>query len=439
MGSSKEGKTEPGRANAAERTMQAPVPSVLLDAHRPRTELRERLIPGRVISEAGGMAVIREVRDGNLLRVAAMKVARPEMERDERLLRGLIEEAQITSQLDHPNIVPVHELGVDADGRTFFTMKLVRGRTLAEILAGAELRRRSDRGLFLQLQVFLKVCDAVAFAHSRGVLHLDLKPANVMVGEFGEVYVMDWGLARVRGGGARAGGSTGGTLAYMSPEQARCAAEAIDERTDVFMLGGVLYEILTGQRPHGEGSRMELVARAIASRVDPPERMVDFELPARLCRIAMKALAADPAARYPSAAELARDVAAFFHTPWRFPRVTFAPGATIVGEGEVGDCAYVLLRGRCMAYQTVEGRRVVLREMEGGDVFGEVALLTEGKRTASVEAVEEVEAFVLSRAFFEEELGTSHWLSLFVRTLAARFRENSARLAELEAERSRPR
>ncbi|MBI5490680.1 MAG: cyclic nucleotide-binding domain-containing protein [Deltaproteobacteria bacterium] len=416
---------------ATARTISAPAP-VVLNARPPRMELAERLIVGRVVSEAGGMAVIREVRDNNLLRVAAMKIPRQDMERDEALVRGLIEEAQVTAQLDHPNIVPVHELGLDAQGSVFFTMKLVRGRTLAEILAGADLRRRTDRGLFLQLQVLLKVCDAVAFAHSRGVLHLDLKPANIMVGEFGEVYVMDWGVSRLRAAPRDPRGVTGGTLSYMAPEQAIGDARRLDERTDVFMLGGVLYEILTGRRPHGGGTPTELLARAVMGDVERPEGQVDFELPARLCRIAMKALARDPAARYPSVVELARDVESFFHTPWRFPSVEFRRGAQIIREGEEADCAYILSKGRCVAYNTVDGRRVDLREMSAGDVFGEVALLVGGKRTASVEALEDVEAWVLSRDFFEEELGASHWLSLFVRTIAARFRENSDRLAELE-------
>ncbi|MBI5500382.1 MAG: cyclic nucleotide-binding domain-containing protein [Deltaproteobacteria bacterium] len=423
---------------ATARTISAPAP-VVLNPRTPKMALAERLIVGGVVSEAGGMAVIRQVRDNNLQRVAAIKLPRPEVARDQALVRGLIEEAQVTAQLDHPNIVPVHELGVDAQGDVFFTMKLVRGRTLGEILAGADLRRRTDRGLFLQLQVFLKVCDAVAFAHSRGVLHLDLKPGNIMVGEFGEVFVMDWGLARLRSAPRNGRGVTGGTLSYMAPELAIGDASRLDERTDVFMLGGVLYETLTGKRPHGGGTPTELLARAVSADVAPPDREVDFELPARLCRIAMKALARDPAKRYQTVADLARDVESFFHTPWRFPRAEFRHGALIIREGEDADCAYVVLKGRCVAYNTVDGRRVVLREMVEGDVFGEVALLTQGKRTASVEALEDVEVLVIERSFFEEELGTNHWLSMFVRTLAARFTENSARMAELEAASSRPR
>jgi tetratricopeptide (TPR) repeat protein len=180
--------------------------------------------------------------------------------------------------LQHPNIVPVHNLGRLPDGRLYYTMKLVRGRTLADLLAA----ERNPSRLAGLLAVFEKVCEAVAFAHSRGVIHRDLKPANIMVGAFGEVQVMDWGLAKVLGRAESAGpphgegggegdtvrrillaGSTVdnrgtgvvGTPAYMAPEQARGEAEAVDERADVFGLGAILCEALTGQPPYaGEGN-----------------------------------------------------------------------------------------------------------------------------------------------------------------------------------------
>ncbi|MDP6503107.1 MAG: serine/threonine-protein kinase, partial [Planctomycetota bacterium] len=215
----------------------------------------------------GGIGTIHQVTDGNIGRDVAMKVLRGENGPAGQKVIRFIEEAQVTGQLDHPNIVPVHEIGINAEGQPFFTMKLVQGRSLQEILDGIRLGTVdliSKYSLTELLNVFLKVCDAVAFAHARGVIHRDLKPANIMVGAFGEVLVMDWGLAKVLGqsdkeeetgrqgdGEANAVhslrsdqalGETGegkiqGTLAYMPPEQAEGRREAMGPHSDVYSLG----------------------------------------------------------------------------------------------------------------------------------------------------------------------------------------------------------
>ncbi|MFO0958370.1 MAG: protein kinase [Isosphaeraceae bacterium] len=217
----------------------------------------------------GGMGAIYQGRDLHLGRDLAIKVIREEHRDHPEMVRRFVEEAQIGGQLQHPGIVPVHELGFLSDGRMFIAMKLVRGRTLAALLAG----RRGpgdERARFLA--IFEQVCQTVAYAHAKGVIHRDLKPSNVMVGSFGEVQVMDWGLAKVLDlGGAidderasTAGGSAIrtwlhgsdvmesrpgsvlGTPSYMAPEQAQGAMETLDERADVFALGSILCEILTG-------------------------------------------------------------------------------------------------------------------------------------------------------------------------------------------------
>jgi serine/threonine-protein kinase len=230
----------------------------------------------------GGMGVILKGRDPALGRDLAIKVLKAEYAGRAMAEERFVEEAQVGGQLQHPGIVPVYELSRFADGRPFFTMKLVKGRTFAALLAGRKTPA-DDRGRFLQH--FLKVCDTIAYAHSRGVVHRDLKPANVMVGSFGEVQVMDWGLAKVlpRGGVAderlagpasnfpddseneptvietvRVGsggsdtqaGSVLGTPAYMPPEQAGGEIDKLDERADVFGLGAMLCVILTGQPPY---------------------------------------------------------------------------------------------------------------------------------------------------------------------------------------------
>ena len=237
----------------------------------------------------GGMGAIFKGRDPELGRDLAVKVLLEQHRDDPRLVRRFIEEARIGGQLQHPGIVPVHELGTFADHRPYFTMKLVMGRTLAALLA-ARANPEEDRARFLG--IFEQVCQTMSYAHARGVIHRDLKPGNIMVGSFGEVQVMDWGLAKVLRAGAAADGldaerpyQTGvesgrddsgsrcmsrvgsilGTPAYMAPEQARGETVWLDERADVFGLGAILCEILTGQPPYVEwiaGGICELAAGA---------------------------------------------------------------------------------------------------------------------------------------------------------------------------------
>jgi serine/threonine-protein kinase len=237
----------------------------------------------------GGMGRVLRGRDPGLRRELAVKVLRDAYRGNLEVERRFVEEAQIGGQLQHPGVVPVYELGHFADRRPFFTMKLVKGRTLADLL-----RERPDPGHDLPrfLGVFEQACQTVAYAHSKGVVHRDLKPRNVMVGAFGEVQVMDWGLAKVlsppRGEGpertAGAGtlirtarsdstaeeeGRTGvvGTPAYMAPEQARGEAGAVDERADVFGLGAILCEILTGRPPHTGPDSEQVMRRAAAGEL----------------------------------------------------------------------------------------------------------------------------------------------------------------------------
>jgi serine/threonine-protein kinase len=221
---------------------------------------------GRI--NAGGMGVVWRVRDVQFLRSLAVKVMAAWASASPELVARFIDEAQICAQLTHPFIVPIHGMGRLADGRPYYTMKLVEGQTLAALLGevSAPVGRRMEL-----VQIFGQVCQEVAFAHSRGVIHRDLKLENVMVGAHGEVQLMDWGLAKVldQPGAVSAGGSAStvvelecadssrtragsvlGTPAYMAPEQARGLIEEVDRHSDVFGLGGILCTILTGEPPY---------------------------------------------------------------------------------------------------------------------------------------------------------------------------------------------
>jgi tetratricopeptide (TPR) repeat protein len=310
-----------------ETTAPGPDPDVRPDgppsgepAHAGRYELRGEI--GR-----GGMGAVLAGRDPELDRPLAVKVLLPECAGDAGLERRFLAEAQICGRLQHPGVVPVYDVGRLADGRPFFTMKLVKGRTLAELLAA---RPTPSDDLARFVGVFEQVCQAVAYAHSRGVLHRDLKPSNVMVGEFGEVQVMDWGLAKVLMGGPppesgpaspprstiytvrtsgddlSRDGTVLGTPAYMAPEQARGDVDMLDARADVFGLGAVLCEILTGRPPFAGPTPEE--TRRRSARCDVAEafaRLAACGADAELVRLAKACLDPKPERRPADAAAVA--------------------------------------------------------------------------------------------------------------------------------------
>ena len=328
---------------------------------------------------SGGMSFVHRVRDDSLGREVAFKVLRPELAKEDLALERFVEEARITAQLDHPNIPAVYALASDKKSSTCFTMKLLQGQSLQQLLEANE--GANIEGLFTALDVLVRVCDAVAFAHARGILHLDLKPANVMVGEFGQIYLVDWGLARRKDKLPTAQDddeSVHGTPAYMAPEQARGQNHALDERTDVFALGGMLYRILAGRPPYVAATGQGTFELAMKANILRPEEVAALgqSLPRRLVAICLRALSEDPQRRYPSAVELKRELEAFIRGTARLPEQHFKAGEAIVIEGETGDSAYVILEGHCQASRVVAGKKQMLRLLGQGEMFGETAVLT---------------------------------------------------------------
>jgi serine/threonine-protein kinase len=379
----------------------------------------------------GGMGRIHPATDRNLLRHVALKRLDKQLAKTPMYRDGFIAEAQMTGQLEHPNIVPVHELAVAPNGVPYFTMKLVQGVSLDDWLRDASRPIGSTERLEDGLEVFIKVCDAIGYAHHRGVVHRDIKPENIMVAGFGQVYVMDWGLSRLTKSRPASGSRSQmeargpvGTPAYMSPEQAAGDPSKMDERADVFGLGALLYEIITGQAPYGaEYNPDKIIEMAKVGRVVPIEHAAQgIGVSQRLCRIVTRALAFQPDQRYQTVLELQDDVRAFLRGGLHLPRKGFTPGQVIIREGDVGDAAYMIVSGTCRAYRTVDGQQETLAQMGPGDVFGEMALLLDDPRAATVEAVDRVTVLLLDKATMTEGLGLDGWTGALVHALANRFR-----------------
>jgi len=295
--------------------------------------LRERRFVDLGLLGVGGMGEVRRVFDRTLKRVLAVKVIRRELAGDSRIVSRFIAEAQATGQLQHPSIVPVHEVGRFADGRYYFTMREVRGQDLGKVINAYHKARRegpdsTDHGeqrwtLRRLVDAFLKVCEAVGYAHSRNVIHRDLKPENILVGEFGEVLVVDWGIAKVLNSGKAEEdsgaasiitsrsqddskktmiGSVAGTPSYMPIEQAAGDREAQGPHSDVYALGAILYEILGSKAPYAGRSGNAILRALLEGPPDPlPE---DPSIPEALRQVCMRAMQRQSRDRYSTGREL---------------------------------------------------------------------------------------------------------------------------------------
>lgn len=324
-----------GRDTSPEHTQahqSSPAGHVLLSTLSHEAGSRERYSLTRLHAQ-GGIGRVWLARDAEMGRDVALKELRPERTGNPAIWARFLEEARVTGQLEHPGIVPVYELSKQGDERNpFYTMRFVRGRTLTEAVRAYHKKRQENLVGPLDLQFllssFIGICNAIAYAHSRGVIHRDLKGQNVVLGDFGEVMVLDWGLAKVIGQGDKPipegelpgvkpfghdptmQGQVLGTPGYMPPEQAGGQLERVNERSDVYGLGAILYDILTNRPPFVGENTNDVLHRVIHENPVPP-RQANPQAPAALEAICLKSIAKQPENRYASPSELADDIKRF--------------------------------------------------------------------------------------------------------------------------------
>ncbi|MBL9020699.1 MAG: serine/threonine protein kinase [Myxococcales bacterium] len=299
------------------------LPRVEMIGAEPRvvSEARERYVSESKLGE-GGIGEVVSARDQDIGRRVAVKRLRQDVKSDASLLR-FAEEIRTIGKLEHPNIVPIHDVGIDERGDHFFVMKYVDGETLEKIierLAARDPAYLAKYTIERRVEIFMALCEAVSFAHAQGIVHRDIKPANVMVGAYGEVVLMDWGVAKVRGrseplhsgapsapslsssGFSTVAGAIVGTPMYMSPEQAK--GQEVDERCDVYALSLLLYELLTLQHPLEKKQSLEAVLEGVTS--DPVPSVFAIcgagpdPVPAELGHFIRKGLQKDPQQRFPN-------------------------------------------------------------------------------------------------------------------------------------------
>jgi serine/threonine protein kinase len=335
----------------------------------------------------GGMGVVDQVWDHDLMRKLAVKRLHPERADRGMALRQFLWEARVTAYLDHPNIVPVHDLGLDANGDLYFTMKFVHGTSLDEMLGAlARVEQASARGqdptpvdeiitaehltALRRVRLFLDLCQAISYAHERGVLHRDLKPANVMLGQYGEVLIMDWGLAYPLPGATGEGlrellphqlwehkpNRPSGTPRYMSPEQ--IAGRPLDERSDIYSLGVILYELLTLRSPYSATDFTKLLLQVSDGDVRPLTKTAGATVPDALIDVVNRAMAKLPDQRYATVRELTEDIEAVLDgfAPSRSeservlqrPRPERSQAVMLIAAGAIGGLALVAALPRAL-------------------------------------------------------------------------------------------
>lgn len=410
------------------------------------------IIDGKIAQ--GGMGAIYKVRDHGLQRTTVLKVILPEVLSNSELFTRFIEEARITGQLEHPNIIPVHDIGVLDGERLYFSMKYIEGEELRAVIRKL---REDDKEyatkykLFTLLTMFRKICDATAFAHSRGFIHRDIKPDNIMVGEYGEVLLVDWGLARPEDkpdkpvSGARSrdtlldmdlsasltktrDGIIKGTPAYMSPEQAKGEVDKVDRRTDIFLLGATLYALATLRTPYSGDDIYEILTNAENANFPHPQQVAPHRhIPDALCDIIIKAMSYHPDDRYQHVDELSEDIDALLEGRAVSVEKSFAAGEALMTEGETGDEAYVIVEGEVEVTKTIGKQQITLVRLGEGAILGEMALISKAPRSATVTALSATKVVVITEELMKTALEKlPPWMGKAIEAMVGRLREANA-------------
>jgi serine/threonine-protein kinase len=352
--------------------------------------------------------------------------------------------------LDHPCVVPIYDSFVLEENRFSYSMKFIEGYSLA-----SELARRKQAGTPIYslpdtIKIITKVAETLAYVHDKGVIHLDLKPENVMLGSYGQVMVMDWGNARLFDDrpfneyiNAFSGNPTVagfheeradiilGTPGYMSPEQTNMARTSLTPTSDIFSAGIFLYQMLTGIHPFEAGSAEQMMEN-IRSLHQPPAYKYNPDIPRRLSVICQKMLEKRMSERYSSFHHILNDLGEFSDYGHNFATQLYGPGEVIISEGEAGEFAFLILRGKVQVSMIVDGKNTILDELGEGEIGGELAIFSRQPRSATITALEPTMIRIMKRSDVESEMEKlAPWVGNMISALSSRFSKLSQKLGEI--------
>lgn len=400
----------------------------------------------------GSVGRVQAVFDKFLQRVVARKELNPDKVGDEDVSRAFVNEIQLMGHLAHPGILPIYDAVLSDKGEPSYVMGLADGRSLSTLL---QVNPKTGNGTPLPLEqtvrILLKLSEALTYAHDRGILHLDLKPENIMMGNYGEVLIMDWGAARIydldryNAHLQRYSDRIGyierqperenlmmGTPMFMSPEQFRSDRQALTPASDIFSVGLITYQMLAGRYPFRAKSLDELTDK-ICHETPPPVHEVNPDIPLSLSRICEKMLAKGPENRYRHFAEVSNAIGDYQRSAAGFPVVEFKPGEIIFNEGDPGDYVYVVVSGKVGITIASGGKRKTIAELGSHEPFGELAALTGNARTATAIALEKSVIRKISKQEIAAEIDKlSPWVGSIVEALSKRFVEMNERVLVLE-------
>lgn len=399
----------------------------------------------------GGISNVSSFFDTRLNRVVALKELRESEQYKEELQQFFINEAKLIGYLDHPGVIPVFDAFLRGDGGACYTMKLYEGELLTELVEKGKKTDQRHMPLTQSFEIFLKLCETMAYVHDKGVLHLDIKPDNIMIGTYGEVMVLDWGSAYLYDSTrfyeyleqhtektglahfAKEGkGIILGTPQYMSPEQTNSSRDTLTCASDIFSAGTVFYEMLTGRHPFPSHHSEELMDQIRALNPPPPHE-VNSDLPRRLSQLCMRMLQKNPVNRHGSFHDVLRELAECRIAGETLPVKHYDAGRVIFNEGDAGDYSFMILSGQVEISKWIDGAKRVLARLGPGEVVGELAIISRQPRTATATALEPTRIRVMSKEDVEQELDKlSPWVGKMITGLSGRFIEINDRLAKLD-------
>lgn len=396
----------------------------------------------------GGVGLVVSCFDTYLNRVAAMKTLKSEHTKKLRPLQSMIKEARLMSYLNHPGVVSVYDAFVSVNGEFSYTMKLIEGEELESYLFRS---LDDDLSLTQYLEIFVKLFETMAYVHDKGVIHLDLKPQNVMFGKYGEVLVVDWGNARLYDEDAYEAYMTSfgcedkasdleeteqfisGTPKYMSPEQTALSRDQLVPASDIFSVGVFLYEIISKKHPFPAETLEELLEQ-IHFLEPPPLHTLRANVPKRMSQICSKMMAKKVEHRYQNFHEVLKDIRELLDSGHTFETRRYESNDIIFREGDPGGYAFFVLSGYVEISTEVKGERKFLATLGEGEIIGELSIFNKQPRTATAKAVVPTVIKVLTEDSIERELEKlSPWVGQMITSLSGRFVELSRKYVELEA------